>query len=70
MAKTVVVRIERIKTHPQYRKQFRVSTKLKAHDEQQQFHVGDRVVLEETRPVSKDKRWRVVGRVGRPQEAT
>ncbi|MBI4425979.1 MAG: 30S ribosomal protein S17 [Candidatus Kerfeldbacteria bacterium] len=68
MAKTVVVRIERVKTHPQYRKQFRVSTKLKAHDEQRQFHVGDRVVIEETRPWSKDKRWRVVSRVGGRQE--
>ncbi|MBI4089869.1 MAG: 30S ribosomal protein S17 [Candidatus Kerfeldbacteria bacterium] len=67
--KTVVVRVERTVTHPRYHKQYRVSTKLKAHDEQRQYHVGDRVVIEETRPLSRQKRWRVVERRGAKQES-
>ena len=60
MDKTVVVRIERVKTHPRYGKQFRVSRRFKAHDEKNAYHVGDRVLIEETRPISRDKRWRVL----------
>lgn len=67
--KTVVVRVDRTKTHPRYQKQYRASTKLSAHDEQGQYHVGDRVVIEETRPLSRHKRWRVIGRVGHGQES-
>lgn len=63
MQKTVVVRIERMKTHPKYHKRYKLSNKYKAHDEKGEYRVGDKVVVEETRPLSKDKRWRVVSRV-------
>ncbi len=60
MQKTVVVAIERFVPHPKYRKIRRRITKLKAHDEQNQCRVGDRVKIIQTRPLSKDKHWRVV----------
>ena len=59
MQKTRVVRIERVYRHPQYQRVIRMSKKLKAHDEENSSHVGDRVLIEETRPISKEKRWRV-----------
>lgn len=60
MDKTVVVAIESIVTHPLYKKQIRRTTKFKAHDENNECKVGDKVQIMETRPLSKDKRWRVV----------
>jgi len=60
MAKTVVVSIERRVQHPVYGKMVRRTKKLKAHDEQNQAKTGDTVRIMETRPLSKDKRWRVV----------
>ena len=60
MQKTVVVEIARLVRHQSYDKMVRRKTKVKAHDEQNACHVGDRVELMETRPLSKDKRWRVV----------
>lgn len=60
MDKTVVVRISTQVRHPLYGKIVRRSTRLKAHDESNDAHVGDRVRLMETRPLSKAKRWRVV----------
>lgn len=60
MDKTVVVRISTQVRHPLYGKIVRRSTRLKAHDESNEAHVGDRVRLMETRPLSKTKRWRVV----------
>ena len=62
MKKTVVVRIDRTVMHPKYHKRFVRSTKLKAHDEKGEYHLGDRVVIEECKPLSRDKRWRVVAR--------
>jgi len=59
MQKTRVVKIERVYRHPQYQRVIRMSKKLKAHDEENASHVGDRVLIEETRPISKEKRWRV-----------
>jgi len=59
MDKTVVVRIERIKQHPKYKKYIRVWKKVKAHDQDNSCRVGDLVQLTETRPLSKDKHWRV-----------
>jgi small subunit ribosomal protein S17 len=61
MQKTVVVQVERVKEHPKYKKRFRVHKKYKAHTETP-FEVGDRVVIEECRPISKEKKWRVVGK--------
>jgi small subunit ribosomal protein S17 len=60
MDKTVVVRISSQVRHPMYGKIVRRSTKLKAHDEANDAHVGDTVRIVETRPLSKTKRWRVV----------
>lgn len=68
MQKTVVVRVERVKTHHRYGKQFRRSSKFKVHDETGAYHVGDQVIIEETRPLSGDKRWRVIGKLGTAKE--
>jgi small subunit ribosomal protein S17 len=59
MERTVVVVIEELKPHPLYKKVVRRSTRLKVHNESNDAHVGDRVRIVETRPISKDKRWRV-----------
>jgi small subunit ribosomal protein S17 len=67
MNKTVVVAVDRFVSHPIYRKVLRRVTRLKAHDEQNSCKVGDRVRLVETRPISKDKHWRVVEIVERGQ---
>jgi small subunit ribosomal protein S17 len=60
MDKTVMVRIDRQVKHPRYEKTVRRSSKLAAHDESNDVHVGDTVRVMETRPLSKTKRWRVV----------
>jgi small subunit ribosomal protein S17 len=62
MHKTLVVKVDRVKVHPKYRKQYTVSTKFKVHDEAGAYHVGDTVAFVECKPISKDKRWKVVGR--------
>ncbi len=59
MMKTRVVLIVRVYRHPRYERVIRRSKRLKAHDETNASKVGDRVLLEETRPLSKDKRWRI-----------
>lgn len=59
MQKTVIVSVERTVMHPKYKKYLRRRTKVKAHDESNQSHVGDRVMIVECRPLSRDKRWRV-----------
>ena len=59
MTKTRVVRIERVYRHPRYERVITRSKRLKAHDETNASKVGDRVLIEETRPLSKDKRWRI-----------
>jgi len=64
MNKTRVVEIVRFKEHPIYHKFFKVSTKFKAHDEKNQFIKGDRVIIEETWPISKDKKWKIVEKIG------
>ena len=60
MDKTVVVAIEDNVKHPLYKKIIKNTVKFKAHDENNECHIGDRVLVIETRPLSKDKRWRVV----------
>ncbi len=60
MEKTVVVSIEDNVKHPLYKKIIKNTVKLKAHDENNECGIGDRVLVMETRPISKDKRWRVV----------
>ena len=59
MQKTRVVKIERVYRHPRYQRVVKSSKKLKAHDENNESRVGDRVLIEETRPLSKEKRWRI-----------
>ena len=65
MEKTVVVAIERRVPHPVYGKMMTRTTRLKAHDEENQAKAGDTVRIMETRPMSKDKRWRLVEIVSR-----
>ncbi|MDA8066847.1 MAG: 30S ribosomal protein S17 [Thermaerobacter sp.] len=67
MDKTVVVAVERITTHPLYGRRIRRTARYKAHDPENACRVGDTVRMEETRPLSKDKRWRVVKILERPQ---
>ncbi len=59
MNKTVVVQVNRLKKQPKYKKYYKISNRFKAHDEENQYHVGDEVLIQETRPMSKDKRWKV-----------
>jgi small subunit ribosomal protein S17 len=66
MQKTVVVEVVRNKLDPVYKKYIRVKSKYKAHDEKDQYKIGDRVEIIEHRPLSKDKRWMVVRLVERP----
>lgn len=60
MDKTVVVRVDRTVMHSKYLKRFTISKRYKAHDEDNSSKVGDKVTIEEIRPLSKDKRFRVV----------
>jgi small subunit ribosomal protein S17 len=59
MDKTVVVSVERLRRHPIYKRVVRLSSQFKAHDEQNSARLGDTVRIEESRPISRDKRWRV-----------
>lgn len=61
MDKTVVVSVESKKPHPVYGKVVKSSTRYKAHDEKNEYKVGASVIIEEHRPISRDKRWIVVG---------
>ena len=60
MEKTVVVQVEEIKKHPLYKRRYRFHKKYKAHNEKSDLKIGDKVVIEECRPMSKEKRWRVI----------
>ena len=75
MDKTIVVSVERLARHRLYKRVIRLTTKFKAHDESNEAHVGDTVLIEESRPLSATKRWRLVaviqkaGEHGLPGEA-
>ena len=60
MDKTIVVKIEELEQHKLYKKSVKKTVKFKAHDENNEAHVGDKVSLMETRPLSKEKHWRLV----------
>ncbi len=60
MDKTRVVEVTRLKKHPRYQKYYKLTRKFKAHDEKNEHKVGDKVSIEETRPMSKDKRWKIL----------
>ncbi len=63
MIKTVVVAVNRLKKHTKYKKYFRVTKRYKAHDENREHHVGDEVLIQEIRPMARDKRWAVVKKI-------
>ena len=67
MEKTCVVAVESVKQHARYKKQMKVTTKFKAHDEENAAREGDLVRIEETAPISKDKAWRLLEIVERRQ---
>ena len=69
MNKTRVVVVERRLSHAKYGKYMTKRAKYKAHDEKNEFHVGDRVEIIESRPLSREKRWRIERLIERPQEA-
>ena len=60
MQKTLVVEVRRLKAHPIYKKRKSISKRYKAHYEEGEYNIGDAVQIEETRPLSKGKRWRVL----------
>ena len=63
MDKTRVVKVETLKTHPKYKRRYRSHKKYKAHDAENQYKTGDKVVIIEAKPMSKDKRWVIVKKV-------
>jgi small subunit ribosomal protein S17 len=63
MDKTRVVKVERFKKHPKYLKYFKVSKRFKAHDENNEYKTGDKVIIEQSRPLSKEKKWVIIGKV-------
>jgi len=63
MNKTRVVAVTRLKQHSRYKKYFKVTDKFKAHDENNEYKTGEKVIIQEIRPMSKEKRWRITGRI-------
>ena len=63
MIKTVVVKVDEYKKHPRYNRFYRLNKKYKVHDEKGEFHTGDKVVIKETRPISKDKHFMIVKKI-------
>jgi small subunit ribosomal protein S17 len=68
MDKTIVVSVERLARHRLYKRVIRLTTKFKAHDEANEAHIGDTVLIEESRPLSATKRWRLVRIVAKAGE--
>ena len=62
MQKTRVVAVTNLKKHSVYKKYYKVTKRYKAHDENNEYKSGDNVVIQETRPLSKEKRWKIVGK--------
>jgi len=62
MQKTAVIAITSMKIHPKYKKFFKVTKKFKAHNENNEYHTGDKVVIQETRPMSREKRWIIISK--------
>ncbi|MEK7195403.1 MAG: 30S ribosomal protein S17 [Patescibacteria group bacterium] len=63
MRKTRVVEIQSFKKHPKYQKYYRTRKRFKVHDEKEEYHTGDKVVIEETRPISRWKRWKIIAKL-------
>jgi small subunit ribosomal protein S17 len=68
MDKTIVVSVERLARHPLYKRVIRLTNKFKAHDEDNEARIGDKVLIEESRPLSATKRWRLVSIISRAGE--
>lgn len=62
MQKTVVVAVTRLVKHPKYKKYYKVTRRFKAHDETGEYRTGDKVLIQETKPLSKEKRWKVMAK--------
>ena len=69
MEKTIVVQVQRRYKHPRYRKYVSERLRYKAHDEKNEYKVGDRVEIQEHRPISREKRWTVIRLVERPEQS-
>lgn len=63
MTKTRVVAVASLKKHPKYLKYYKVTTKFKAHDEGNVYKTGDKVTIEESRPLSREKRWTIINKI-------
>ena len=63
MQKTVVVEVEQSREHPKYKRRYKFHRKYKAHSESGEYHIGDKVVIEECKPISKEKKWRVIKKI-------
>lgn len=63
MNKTRVVAIEGLKQHPRYLKFYKVTKRFKVHDEKNEYKTGDKVILEQTKPMSKDKNYRIIAKI-------
>lgn len=63
MNKTAVVAVTHSRLHAKYRKYYKVTQRFKAHNENNEYKAGESVIIEETRPLSKEKRWRIISRV-------
>ncbi len=63
MNKTVIVEVEEYRQHPRYLRFYKVSKKYKAHDEKGEFHAGDKVMIKESKPISKDKHFKVISKI-------
>jgi small subunit ribosomal protein S17 len=62
MQKTRVVSVTRLVQHPRYGKRYKITNRFKAHDEKNEYKTGDVVMIQEVRPMSKDKRWIIIGK--------
>lgn len=63
MTKTRVVAVASLKKHAKYLKYYKVTTKFKAHDENNEYKTGDKVTIEESRPLSREKRWKIINKI-------
>lgn len=63
MQKTIIVKVERIKEHPKYKRRYKFHKKYKTHDKEGEFKIGDKVIIEECRPLSKEKRWKAIKKI-------
>lgn len=63
MDKTVVVAVTRLKKHPKYKKYYKTTKRYKSHDETNKYQVSDNVLIREIKPISKEKRWEIIGKV-------